>query len=66
MGSLFSLSNVSVVRDGNRILGPVDLSIDEGESIAVIGRNGSGKTTLSMLLRKEISPHVLSVTSANG
>ena len=57
MGSLFSLSNVSVVRDGNRILGPVDLSVDEGESIAVIGRNGSGKTTLSMLLRKEISPY---------
>ena len=57
MGSLFSLSNVSVVRDGKRILGPLDLSVDEGESIAVIGRNGSGKTTLSMLLKKEISPY---------
>ena len=57
MGSLFSLSNVSVVRDGKRILGPLDLSVDEGESIAVIGRNGSGKTTLSMLLKREISPY---------
>ena len=57
MGSLFSLSNVSVVRDGKRVLGPVDLSVDEGESIALIGRNGSGKTTLSMLLRREISPY---------
>ena len=57
LGNLFSLSNVSVVRDGNRILGPLDLSIDEGESIAVIGRNGSGKTTLSMLLKKEIAPY---------
>ena len=57
MGNLFSLSNVSVVRDGKRILGPLDLTVDEGESIAVIGRNGSGKTTLSMLLKKEISPY---------
>ena len=46
MGSLFSLENVSVVIDGNRILGPIDLSVDEGESIAVIGRNGSGKTII--------------------
>ena len=57
MGTLFSLSNVSVVRDGRTILGPLDLSVDIGESIAVIGRNGSGKTTLSKLLRKEISPY---------
>ena len=57
LGSLFSLSNVSVVRDGNRILGPLDLSIDQGESAAIIGRNGSGKTTLSMLMKKEISPY---------
>jgi len=57
LGNLFSLSNVSVVRDGNRILGPLDLSVDEGESIAIIGRNGSGKTTLSMLLKKEIAPY---------
>ena len=57
MGSLFSLSNVSVVRDGNRILGPVDISVDEGESIAIIGLNGSGKTTLSMLLKREVAPY---------
>ena len=57
LGNLFSLSNVSVVRDGNRILGPLDLSVDEGESVAIIGRNGSGKTTLSMLLKKEIAPY---------
>ena len=57
MGSLFSLENVSVFIDGNRILGPIDLSVDEGESIAVIGRNGSGKTTLSKLFKKELSPY---------
>jgi putative pyoverdin transport system ATP-binding/permease protein len=32
------------------MLGPVDLSIDAGELIFVVGGNGSGKTTLAMLL----------------
>ena len=57
LGNLFALSNVSVVKDGSRILGPLDLSVDEEESIAIIGRNGSGKTTMSMLLKKEIAPY---------
>ena len=57
MMSLFLMENVTVVRDGKRILGPLDLTVDEGESIAVIGRNGSGKTTLSKLMKGEISPY---------
>ena len=57
MMSLFFMENISVVRDGKRILGPLDLTVDEGESIAVIGRNGSGKTTLSKLMKGEISPY---------
>ena len=32
------------------MLGPVDLSIEAGELIFVVGGNGSGKTTLAMLL----------------
>ncbi|MCL2148920.1 MAG: ATP-binding cassette domain-containing protein [Methanomassiliicoccaceae archaeon] len=54
---MLEMMGVSVVRDGRRILDSVDLSIDEGESAAVIGRNGSGKTTLMRLLRGEISPY---------
>jgi iron complex transport system ATP-binding protein len=51
------LKNVSVVRDGNRILDSVDLSIRNGENVAVIGPNGSGKTTLMKLLRGDILPY---------
>ncbi|MDR2698712.1 MAG: ATP-binding cassette domain-containing protein [Candidatus Methanoplasma sp.] len=51
------MRDVSVVRNGKRILDSIDLSIEENESVAVIGSNGSGKTTLIKLLRGEINPY---------
>jgi iron complex transport system ATP-binding protein len=51
------MRGVSVVRDGKRILDSIDLSIDENESVAIIGNNGSGKTTLIKLLRGEVNPY---------
>jgi len=50
------MRDVSVVRNGKRILDSIDLSIEENESVAIIGNNGSGKTTLIKLLRGEIRP----------
>jgi len=51
------LGNVSVVKGGKRILGPIDLSILKGESVAVLGPNGSGKTTLSRLFTGDAYPY---------
>jgi len=56
-GKALELRNVSVVRNGVRILDSVDLDILEGENVAIIGANGSGKTTLLRLLRGDISPY---------
>lgn len=50
------MKDVSVVRNGKKILDSVCLSIEENESVAIIGNNGSGKTTLVKLLRGELHP----------
>lgn len=57
MDKALELRNVSVVRDGHRILRSVDLDIYRGENVAVIGPNGSGKTTLIKLLRGDLRPY---------
>ena len=51
------MRGVSVVRDGKKILDSVCLSVEENESVAIVGNNGSGKTTLVKLLRGEIHPY---------
>ena len=44
-------------REGSRtVLGPVDLEVREGESLAVVGPNGAGKTTLLRLLAGVLAP----------
>ena len=56
MEKALELRNVSIVRNGSYILRSVDLDINKGENVAVIGPNGSGRTALNKLLRGDISP----------
>ena len=56
MTNALELRNVSVVRDGKRILDGIDLVLGEGKNAAILGLNGSGKTTLLKLFRGYVYP----------
>ena len=52
MTALITFEHVSREFDGGRIvaLKDVNLAIEKGQSVAVVGNSGSGKTTLIMLM----------------
>jgi len=61
MGSILELDNVSYEYDHNtpyatKALCNVDLSIDAGETVVLMGRPGSGKSTLLQLLNGSLQP----------
>ncbi|MCC6592972.1 MAG: ATP-binding cassette domain-containing protein, partial [Xanthomonadales bacterium] len=53
---LLTLNRVHYAVGGPPLLGGVDLAIEPGERIAVLGRNGEGKSTLLRLIAGEIVP----------
>jgi ABC transport system ATP-binding/permease protein len=55
--ALISLQDVSIGFGGPRLLEEINLQIESGERVGLLGRNGSGKSTLLKLISGEISPH---------
>jgi ATP-binding cassette subfamily F protein uup len=54
--SLIQLLNVDFSVGGPLLLEQVDLSLDAGERVCVVGRNGAGKSTLMKLIAGELHP----------
>jgi ABC transport system ATP-binding/permease protein len=54
--ALVSLQDVKVGFGGPLLLEGVDLSIDRGERVCLVGRNGTGKSTIMKLITGEIQP----------
>ncbi len=53
---LLSLKNVSLSFGGHPLLDDVELSVGEGERLALVGRNGSGKSTLLKVAAGLVEP----------
>lgn len=49
---LISLQDVTVVRNGSRLIGPVSLEVSAGERVALLGRSGSGKTSTLRVINR--------------
>src|SRR5512138_3330199 len=56
MAALVEFRSVSYRIAGREILRGIDLSIEEGETVVLLGRSGSGKTTLLKTVNGIIEP----------
>ena len=50
------LNNLNVYIDQNKVLSNINLNLNYGENILILGPNGSGKTTLLKLFNRSIYP----------
>lgn len=61
MGPALLLNDITVIRDGNRLVGPIDLEVGRDERWVVLGPNGCGKSTLLRVASMHLHPTTGSV-----
>ena len=64
--ALLSLKDVSLAFGGPRLLDRVELQIERGERVCLLGRNGEGKSTLLRLIEGVIPPDEGEITRRQG
>ena len=64
--ALLSLLDVYVSFGGPPVLDHLNLQIEEGERVCLLGRNGAGKTTLMRIAAGESAPDTGTVTIPEG
>ncbi|WP_037092668.1 ATP-binding cassette domain-containing protein, partial [Rhodobacter capsulatus] len=53
---LLQLSSISLTFGGNPLYDGLDLTVQEGDRVALVGRNGSGKSTLMKVMAGLVEP----------
>jgi ABC transport system ATP-binding/permease protein len=64
--ALISVQDVSIGFGGPRLLEEVNLQIESGEWVGLLGRNGAGKSTLLKLIAGDIEPHSGTIARQQG
>ncbi|MEI6219177.1 MAG: ATP-binding cassette domain-containing protein, partial [bacterium] len=64
--ALLSLTNVSLSYGGHPLLDSVELHIEQGDRICLLGVNGTGKTSMLKILSGEVKPDEGEVVSSSG
>lgn len=64
--ALLSLQSVTLNLGGKTLLDGVDLHIEQGERVCLVGRNGVGKSSLMTLLSGELKPDGGTIVRAPG
>jgi len=64
--ALVSLQGVNVGFGGPLLLEGVDLSIDRGERVCLVGRNGTGKSTIMRLITGDVKPDAGKIVYQQG
>src|SRR5512136_1114602 len=60
--ALIGLQDVSLGFGGPRLFDGINLQIEQGERVGLLGRNGAGKSTLLKLVNGDFYPHGGSVS----
>ncbi len=63
---LLSIKNLNFSIGGPLLLEQVDLTIESGERVALVGRNGAGKSTLLKLIGGELEPEEGEIQTGSG
>src|SRR4051812_30659547 len=64
--AIVSLLDVSLSFGGAPLLDRVNLQIDRGERVCLVGRNGAGKSTLMKVISEELEPDTGQVFRQSG
>ncbi|MEY3245590.1 MAG: hypothetical protein RL253_747, partial [Bacteroidota bacterium] len=52
-----TLQHVSVVLNNQKLLDNINLTMNQNENWAIVGKSGSGKTTLAKAITKQLFHH---------